>query len=95
MAIAHDVTTTATAYTSTGTQTTSHAASASARAAVVLIAQAGTASDEVSGVTYGGVAMNELRVPPDSESTEAGAVYIYWLDGIATGTQNVAMPSSQ
>jgi len=92
MAIAFDVSTVATAYTSTGTQTTSHAGSASARGAVVLIDQNGTAADEVSGVTYGGAAMTRLRF--DVESTEAGGVYIYWLDGVATGTQNVAMTTS-
>lgn len=92
MAIAHDTTTTATAYTSTGTQTTSHAAGASARAAVVLIAQNASTADQVSGVTYGGLAMTRLRF--DTEATEAGGVYIYWLDGITGGTQNVAMTTT-
>jgi hypothetical protein len=36
--------------------------------------------------------MTRLRF--DVESTEAGGVYIYWLDGVATGTQNVAMTTS-
>jgi hypothetical protein len=58
----------------------------------VLIAQAGTATDEVSGVTYGGAAMQRIRF--DSEATEPGAVYIYFLDNIATGTQNVAMTTT-
>jgi hypothetical protein len=92
MAIAHDVTTTAAAFTSTGTQTTSHVASASATGAVVLIAQNGTVADEVSGVTYGGVAMK--RYSFNTEATEDGAVYIYWLDGVLTGTQNVAMTTT-
>jgi len=84
--------TVATAYTSTGTQTTSHPGSASARAAVVLIDQNGTAANEVSGVTYGGATMTRLRF--DTESTEAGATYIYWLDNVGSGTQNVAMTTT-
>lgn len=92
MTIAHDVTTLAAQYTSTGTQTTSHVAGASARAAVVYITQQNNASDQVSGVTYGGAAMTRLRF--DTEATTAGANWIYWLDNIATGTQNVAMTTT-
>ena len=89
MTIAHDVTTAGVAYAAIGTQTISHVASASARGACVLIEQAGTTADEVSSVTYGGAVMTRLRF--DTEATEAGAVYEYWLDGVAGGTQNVAM----
>jgi len=92
MAIAYDVSTVATAYTATGTQTTSHAGSASARAAVVLIDQNAIVTDQVSGVTYGGTAMTRLGF--DTEATEAGGVYIYWLDGVTGGTQNVAMTTT-
>lgn len=92
MAIAFDARTVAANYSSTGTQTTSHAGSASARAAIVLIEQNGNANDEVSAVTYGGVDMVEIRT--DSEATEAGRVYIWFLDNIATGTQNVAMTTT-
>jgi hypothetical protein len=93
MAISHDVTTVAAAdYSATGTQTTSHAAGASVKGAVVLIHQNASTADQVSGVTYGGAAMTRLRF--NTESTEAGAVYIYWLSGIATGTQNVAMTTT-
>jgi hypothetical protein len=92
MAIAFDVATTAAAYTATGTQTTSHAASASARAAVVMIDQNASAADQVSTVTYGGVAMT--AVTRQSEATEAGAIGIYWLDNIAPGTQNVAVTTT-
>src|SRR5690349_21415106 len=92
MAIARIAETVGTAYSSTGSQTTSHAGGASARAAVVLIHQDASATDQVSGVTYGGVAMTRIR--SDSESTEAGRVYIYFLDGVATGTQNVIMTTT-
>lgn len=90
MTIAHDVATVAAEYAVIGTQTTSHVASAAARAAVVLIEQNGTSVDtEVSGVTYGGVPMN--RAVTNFETVESGVVYIYWLNNILPGTQNVAM----
>jgi hypothetical protein len=92
MAIAHDTTTNAALYQATGTQTTSHAANASARAAVVLIEQDGSTADQVSGVTYGGVSMT--RLGSDTDATEAGRVYIYFLDNISGGTQNVAMTTT-
>lgn len=93
MAISHDVTTvSAAAYTSTGTQNTTHAAGASAKGAVVLIAQNGSTADQVSGVTYGGQSMTRVRF--NTESTEAGGVYIYWLSGIPTGSQTVAMTTT-
>ena len=101
-AIAHDTqtlgptgtdNTTTGSYTTTGAQTAlSHAAAAGARAAVVCISQTGTASDEVGGVTYGGAAMTRLRF--DTEATEPGATYIYWIDGIAGGTQNVVLTTT-
>ena len=92
MTIAFDVSTIAVEYVSIGSQTVNHVASASARAAVVLIDQNTTATDEVTSVTYGGIAMTRLSF--NTEATEPGAVYIYWLDNIATGTQNVVMTTS-
>lgn len=92
MAIAHDVTTNATVYAATGTQTTAHAANANARAAVVLIAQQSSTTNEVSGVTYGGTAMQLLGT--STNGTEAGRIWIYFLDGVAGGTQNVAMTTT-
>lgn len=92
MTISHDATTVAAAYASTGTQTTSHPGSAMARAVVVLIDQNGTATDEVSGVTYGGVAM--ARLDSNSEATEAGRTYGYFLSLPPQGTQNVAMTTT-
>jgi hypothetical protein len=93
MAIAHDVSTNVgTAYTSVGTQNTSHAAASGARAAVVLIEQDGSTTDQVSGVTYNGVTME--RLGSSTDDTEAGRVYIYFLDNISGGTQTVAMTTS-
>lgn len=67
----------------------SHSGGGSARAACVLIADSGSATDRVSAVTYGGAAMSKVRT--DTEATEAGATHIYWLDAVATGTQNVVV----
>lgn len=92
MAISHDAVTTATAYTLTGTQTTSHVANASAYAALVLIVQQSSVADQVSGVTYGGTSMQRLVF--DTNGTESGAIYIYFLDAISGGTQNVAMTTT-
>jgi len=90
--MSYDTSTIAAAYASIGTQTTSHVASASARAAVVMISQNGTTIDEITGVTYGGIPMHRVRF--DTDPIEPGAIYIYFLDGIPTGTQNVAMTTT-
>lgn len=87
-----DASTVGTAYASIGTQTVTHSASASARAAVVMIEQNTNVADQVSSVSYGGVAMTRLRF--DSEHTESGATYIYCLDGITSGTKDVTMVST-
>lgn len=92
MAISHvAATTSAAAYTSVGTQTTSHAGG-TCRAAAVMIVQNASTADQVTGVTYAGAAMT--RIGTLSEATEAGRVYMYWLDNVATGTQNVAMTTN-
>lgn len=92
MPISHDNATAGTAYVLTGTQTVSHIGGASAKAACVLISQNGSVADQVTSVTYAGTPM--LRVGFQTEATEAGAVYLYWLDSIVSGTQNVAMTTS-
>ena len=80
-------------YTSTGPQTISHAGGGSIRGAVVMIGQATLGIDEVSGVTYGGAAMTRVYYGGTS-GTWASAVYLYWLDGVAAGTQNVVMTTT-
>lgn len=67
----------------------SHAGGATSRAAVVMLAHPISASDLVTSVTYGGVAMG--RIATNSESTEPGRAYIYFLDGCPRGTQNVVV----
>lgn len=92
MAISHDAVTAGAAYTATGTQTTSHVANASAYAALVLIVQQSSVADQVSDVTYGGASMQRLVF--DTNGTESGAIYIYFLNAISGGTQNVAMTTT-
>jgi hypothetical protein len=93
VSISRDTETVGPNFTSTGAATAiSHPGSASARAACVLIDQNASATDQVSGVTYGGVAMSRIR--SESEATEAGRTYIYWLDNIPTGTQDVVVTTT-
>lgn len=92
MTIAHDTSTTSAAYSLTGTQTTSHAGSSSVKAVVVCVDQNGLSTDQISGITYGGVAMT--RLDSNSEATEQGRVYVYYLLNPPTGTQNVAMTTT-
>lgn len=54
-----------------------------------MIADNGASTDRITAVTYGGAAM--ARVRQDADTTEAGTTTIYWLDGVATGTQNVVV----
>lgn len=93
MAIAFDVATTATASSvAIETQNTTHNGSASTKAAVVMIVQDSPSTDQVSGVTYGGVAMTRLDSQVDA--TEAGRVYVYWLQNPPTGSRTVAMTTT-
>jgi hypothetical protein len=61
---------------------------------LVLIQQEVTAADQVSGVTYGGVAMTEVALSPLilATSTEPGVLYGYFLgSSIPTGAQTVVV----
>lgn len=68
------------------------------RSAVVFVIQNASATDSISGVTYGGVAMT--RVPTNGLAVdtagEPGAVYVYFLDSdtIPQDTQTVAVTVS-
>lgn len=76
--------------TTTGDRTFTHAASASAKAAVVFVFCTGTTA-VVTGVLYGGVAM-EL-IADSSDTTEAGRVQGYVLSGstLPTGSQTITL----
>jgi len=94
MAIAHDVLSENSATDNvsfTADASWSHAASGTAKGVVVVITQPLSSADEVSGVTYGGVALSRQKFQQRTV-TEQMAVYIYFLgSGIPTGTQTVAV----
>jgi len=95
MTVTFDVSTGSAALINSATTTTwSHTGSASAKGAVVVIPQ-GTATDQISGVTYGGRIMNRIRFAART-SAEACAVYVYFLGNLVgiTGTQTVAVTTT-
>jgi hypothetical protein len=95
MTVTFDVSSGSAALINSATTTSwSHAASASAKGAVVVIPQ-GTATDQVSGVTYGSRKMDRIRFAART-SAEACAVYVYFLGNLVgiTGTQTVAVTST-
>jgi hypothetical protein len=74
----------------TATDSFTHTPVRTPRLAVVLITQNVSAADLISGVTYGGVAMNRIATAFDTV-TEPGRVYIYWLREPLAGAQTVAV----
>ena len=79
-------------FTTTANGSATHTPVGTPRGVLVLIAQNVTASDLISGVTYGGVTMTRLTNGFATDAaTEIGAVYAYYLGaGIPTGAQTVA-----
>ncbi len=65
--------------------------SSTPRGILVIVDQNASSSDQVSGVTYGGVSMTEITGSPNQKSGgETSALYGYFLgSGIPTGTQSV------
>jgi len=92
--VAFDATFGSAALINTATTTTwTHTPVGTPKGVVVLIPQ-GTATDNVTAVTYGGVALNRVRFAARG-SAEACAVYIYFLGaGIPTGAQTVAVTTA-
>jgi hypothetical protein len=91
MAVAFDAATNVAA--GTGNLSWTHTPVGTPKGIVVFIVQNAGATDEVTSVTYGGVAMTEITGSPVLHSTgESGAVYAYFLGtGIPTGGQTVAV----
>jgi hypothetical protein len=90
MAVTHDAATQGAAFAAVTTQNTVHTPVGVPTGVVVGIVQAGSA-DQVSGVTYGGLAMTRVR--SDARTvTEAGRVYWYALTGLVpAGQQTVTI----
>lgn len=90
MAIAHGTEVQGAASTTAGAYTTAITPAAAPAAVCVVIVQGGAATDLVTSVTYGTVTLTRRRF--DIETTEPGAVYIYWGAGsLPTGLQNVVV----
>lgn len=90
-AIAYDAVSNATI--GTGNLSWTHTPVGTPRGAIVTVVQAGVSSDQVSGVTYGGVAMTELSVSPLAQAGgEVCIVYQYFLGAsLPTGAQTVVV----
>lgn len=95
MAVAHGVTTLDTASWATATaRTLTFTPTGTPRGIIVRIVQTGASTDQVSGVTYGGVAMKRWAFYQNT-GTEPGAVYIYFLGvGIPAGAQSCIVTST-
>jgi hypothetical protein len=95
VAIAHDAVSNVAA--GTGNLSWTHTPTGTPRGVVVLIGQSLGITDEVTGVTYGGVAMTEIALSPlihdaTSGATDDGVLYGYWLGAsVPTGAQTVAV----
>lgn len=62
---------------------------------VVVYVISAQGSDNVTGVTYGGVAMTEVTGSPNSNATLPATVYAYFLgSGIPTGAQTVLVSTT-
>ena len=84
-------------YGSVGTITATHdpGAGVTPRAVVVQVAQHAGGTDQITGITYGGVPMTELRVDIQTAGNVDPVVYTYVLtDGIPSGSQTVAMTTT-
>lgn len=75
---------------STASFTWNHGGGVSARGALVFVF-AISATNPVTGVTYGGVAMNAVPYTGTDTDTEPGTVKAYYLDGVEPGTQAVVV----
>lgn len=91
MAIAYDYYTAGTP--GTGAISWTHTPAGTPRGVLVFVMQYNNATDQVTGVTYGGVTMTELTGSPLLKATgETGAVYAYFLGAdVPTGNQTVAV----
>lgn len=90
MTIAHGTEVQGIANVAAGAYTTAITPASAPAGVCVIIVQSGAATDLVTSVTYGGVVLSRRRF--DIETTEPGAVYIYWGAGnLPTGAQNVVV----
>lgn len=79
--------------TGTGNMSWTHTPASAPRGAIVLCMQSGAATDQISTVTYGGVAMSEVAGSPHTKGTgETTVVYGFFLgSGIPTNAQTIVV----
>lgn len=80
----------------TGNLSYTHTPVGTPKGIVVMVSQIGSKADQVSSVTYGGVAMTEVAGSPNILATgEVDVVYTYFLgSSIPTGAQTVSVTVS-
>ena len=91
MAIAFDAASSLQVFTG-NTSWTHTPAGTPAGALVIILQRASAGSDQVSGVTYGGISMSE--VPPSPLITAPSGAYAYFLSNPPSGGQTVAVTTS-
>jgi len=93
MTIAYDATSSATP--GTGSLSWTHTPVGAPKGVVVFVMQYNDATDRITGVTYGGVAMTEVTASPIFKTSETMGVYCYFLgSGIPTGAQTVVVTAT-
>lgn len=94
MTVAFDATSGSAAIVNTATTATWTHTPVGVPAAICVVIPQDTSADQISGVSYGGVALSRIR--SDSRTvTEACRTYVYFLGvGIPTGAQTVAVVST-
>jgi hypothetical protein len=89
--VAHDAVTQSAEFTTATPFTFSHTPVGIPKGILVAITRTGAATDYVSAVTYGGLAMTRTQFASDAAG-EPGSAYLYFLgSGIPTGTQTVSI----
>lgn len=94
MTVAHDASSFSAAWATATAQVTAHTPVGTPRGVAIRIVQSGSGADEISDVTYGGVAMTRVRFTARTV-TETGAVYLYFLgSNVPTGVQDASVTST-
>jgi hypothetical protein len=91
MTVAHDAFSERSAFTTLTTAEFQHVPVGTPRGVAVYIVQSGSSADQISGITYGGVAMTRVADAQDTV-TENAFTYAYFLGAsIPTGAQTVSI----
>jgi len=91
MAVAFDASTTSTRTATTDPYTFNHTPTGTPRGVVVAIMNYDTATDQIAGVTYGGVAMTKIAMAADTAGEPTNTQFWFLGASIPTGTQTVSV----